>query len=183
LRRTEVEARRCGAASRRARAGFTLLELLLALLAITVVAALAIPAWFERHEVSLENAAQMLARDLRSTQNQAAWSNTPQAVVFPPDGSGWRIVRWDPLVPAPIEEAEAVLVRDLGADAVFEGVRVDDVELGATRAARYDHQGQSLDQGWITLAFDGGYRTLALERGSGRLRMLDSTSHWVDPGL
>lgn len=167
----------------RRRAGFTLPELLIALLAIAFVAAVAIPAWFSRHEVSLENAVQLLARDVRGTQNQAAWQDHPLAITFPEDGSGWRVVRFDPAVPAPIDQGELVSARTLSADAVFEGIRVADVELALQRALRFDRFGQSLDSGAVTLEYHGERRTLLVEAGSGRLRIAGSTSDWTDPGL
>jgi prepilin-type N-terminal cleavage/methylation domain-containing protein len=165
------------------RAGFSLLELLIALLAIAVVAALAIPAWFSRHEVSLENAAQLLARDVRSTQNQAAWLDHPLAVTFRPDGSGWRVVRFDPVVPAPLDQGEVVSERVLSADAVFEGVRIARVAVAPAGALRFDRFGQSLDSGSVTLEYENERRTLAIAPGSGQLRIVDSTSGWTDKGL
>lgn len=167
----------------RARTGFTLLELLIALLVLAGVAALAIPAWFDRHEVTLEKATQLLARDLRGSQNQAAWLDCPLAVVFDDDGGGWRVHKFDPLVPAPLDQGEQVRRRRLIDDAVFEGVRIDSVETTPERALRYDRFGQALDRGRITLSFDGDRRTLRVEQGSGRLSILDSTSQWSDPGL
>ncbi|TAJ07497.1 MAG: prepilin-type N-terminal cleavage/methylation domain-containing protein [Planctomycetota bacterium] len=172
-----------GAVSTVRRAGFSLLELLIALLAIALVAALAIPAWFSRHEVSLESAVQLLARDVRGTQNQAAWLDHPLAITFQPDGSGWRVVRFDPVVPAPLDQGEMVSERVLSADAVFEGVRIDKVELGPERALRFDRFGQSLDFGSVTLEYAGERRTLLIDKGSGRLRIAGSTSEWTDPGL
>jgi hypothetical protein len=147
------------------------------------VAALAIPAWFERHEVTLEKAAQLLARDVRGAQNQAAWLDCPLAIVFDADGGGWRVHKFDPLIPAPLEQGELVRERRLSDDAVFEGVRIESVEAAPAKALRFDRFGQALDRGWITLGFDGDRRTLRVEPGSGRLSILDSTSQWSDPGL
>ena len=52
--------------------GFTLLELLIALIAISVIAAVAIPAYFSRSDVTLENAAVLLARRARRRATEAA---------------------------------------------------------------------------------------------------------------
>src|SRR5690606_25726658 len=57
------------------RRGFTVLELAVALALITLVAVLAIPAFYGRPEVTLDRAALLLARDLRIAQNEAVrWS-------------------------------------------------------------------------------------------------------------
>ena len=43
-----------------------------ALAGVALVAGLAIPLWFSRHDVTLDNAALLLVRDLRATQSRAA---------------------------------------------------------------------------------------------------------------
>ena len=71
------------------RSGFTILELLIALAVIVVVATIAIPAWFGRVDVTLNNAIKLLAQDLRDAQDRAAYGRREVVVDFSDDGDGY----------------------------------------------------------------------------------------------
>ena len=166
----------------RGRRGFTIFELLVALAILSIVAALAVPAYFDRHEVTLENAATQLARDLRATQNRAAYLGTAAELAFLDDGDGYRILEGtdSPFGSEPREHH----LRRYSRDGVFEGVRIERVELGAEqRAVAFDPRGRALHGGRITLGFDGETRTVAIQRGTGLISIADSSSGWRDDGL
>ena len=165
-------------ASRRA---FTLIELIIALAMIAVVATFAVPAWFERGEVTLENAAQLLADDLRDAQNRAAALGKPTTVVFSIDGAGYEAVERDGDVIAHPRTGRP-FVRSYPADGVFEGVEVFEVELGPARSLTYSADGRAGSGGRIVLSFDGETRTLIVEPGTGRMTLVGGTSAWVDDG-
>ena len=74
-------------ASRPRRRGFTIPELMIAVVAIAVVAGIAIPMHFGRSEVTLENAAILLARDLRAAQNNAAYMGRTMTISFDEEGA------------------------------------------------------------------------------------------------
>ena len=112
----------------RKRSGFTLFELLIVMAVISLVAGMAVPLYFERGEVTLENAAIQMAHDLRSAQNRAAFLGRSTSVEFLPEGAGYELtlVTGEPL-PGPYGTKR--YRRVYSRDGVFEGVRVLDVEL------------------------------------------------------
>lgn len=164
------------------RAAFTILELMIAVVAIAIVAGIAIPLHFGRAEVTLENACILLARDLRAAQNNAAYSGRKMTVVFDEDGGGYRVVDdhgsvvEHPRTNGPFE-------RRYDYDGVFRGVYVRMVELGEDRALTYDQRGFALEQGRVVLAYDRDTRELVISRDTGDVNILDSSSGWVDKGL
>ena len=58
---------------------------------ISLVAGMAVPLYFERGEVTLENAAIQMAHDLRSAQNRAAFLGRSTSVEFLPEGAGYEL--------------------------------------------------------------------------------------------
>lgn len=148
------------------RAAFTLPELVLALLLLSVVAALAIPAFFERQEITLENAARILTRDLRSAQNTAAWRNVWVGLRFDEDGEGYTTVELPEGPGGPAIELEG---RRFSRDAVFEGVWVGFVAFGEDRTIAYDERGHPSEDGSVQLLFKGDARVLMVDTPSGRI--------------
>ena len=163
------------------RRAFTLLELIVALAMIAVVATLAVPAWFERGEVTLENAARLLADDLRDAQNRAAALGKPTTVSFSVDGTGYQAseaggeVITHPRTGRPF-------VRSYPSDGVFEGVEVFEVELGPARGLTYTADGRAGSGGRIVLTFGAETRTLLVDPGTGRLTLVGGSGTWVDDG-
>ena len=159
--------------------GFTLLSLLLVLMALAVVASLAIPAWFDGSGRTLENAARLLAQDLREAQNRAAFDGREMRVEFREDGDGYRILDGqDRPEPAPL--GKGPFARKYSFDGIFRGVKVAQTELGDDRILDYDSCGFATEGGRIVLTFRDQTLTLVIEKGSGLLSIegLD----WIDPG-
>jgi Tfp pilus assembly protein FimT len=149
---------------------------------ITVVAAIAIPLFYSRPAVTLDNAAILLARDLRAAQNEAVHRRKDVYAHFFGDGSGYRVFD---------ESGEALknptgsgeLVRRYTADAVFEGVRVASVEFGPRHMARFTPDGLAVRGGVVVLEFRGDQRILTLAEGSGLVEITGLERPWVDDGL
>lgn len=134
--------------------GFTILELLLALLAISLVATCSIWAYFSRAEVTLVHAAGLLVEDLRLAQARAACLHVPVEVVFHADANGYHIAAPD---------AEGVPTehhpRNYPSDAVFEGVHIVSKRLPGGRL-EFDGHGRLASDASITLGFRGETRTI-----------------------
>ena len=170
-----------GARSRRWR-GFTVLELLVTLFVISVLAAIAIPAFFGRPEVTLENASVLLAHDLRTAQNRSAYLAEPCRFVFDDDGDGYRVLnlRGDVILNPATGQP---FVRRYSVDAVFSGVIVEGVECGGDRAIAYDEHGRVLEGARVTLEFRGHRRILVVDDAKGAVTIEGSTSGFVDQGF
>ncbi len=143
-------------ASGRRGGGFTILELALTLAAVTLVAALAIHAWFGRTEVTLHNAADLLAEDLRRMQTQAALQRTRIEVHFHADGGGYHAQ-----VASPAGKVEGT--RRYPMDAVFEDVRVDSVRVARGDFLVFDPQGRASSDATITLVQRGVACTVVVD--------------------
>ena|SRR5438477_547180 len=138
-----------------ARRGFTILELLLTLIAVTLATTLAIHAFFSRAEITLENAARLLVGDLRLAQARASCMHAPVEVLFHSDGGGYQVQDLAS-ANAPGEDA----VRRYNRDAIFEDVRVGHTILGPGRTLVFDADGRPASDGSITLTFRGDSRTV-----------------------
>lgn len=161
--------------------GFSILELAVVLALITVAAAIAIPLFYGRPSVTLDNAAILLARDLRTAQNLAVHRRKGMQVEFFPDGSGYRIVDEDgQTILNPSGAGE--LARRYSRDAVFEGVRIRSVDLGPECAARFTPDGLSVRGGEIVLVYRDDERRLSLREGSGMVEIEGLQRSWADDG-
>lgn len=157
------------------------MELLLLLSGLAILAAWAIPAFFARPDVTLENASTLLAHDLRAAQNRAAYKGVPCSVVFPEDGDGYAVLDdHGDLIRNP--RTELPFRRRYSIDGVFRGVVIVSVDFGPDRRLDFDENGLVLEGGSVTLAFNGDSRKLWIEEGSGRLRLEGSSSDWQDYG-
>ncbi len=164
-----------------ARKGFTVFELLLTILVISMLAAITVPAFFSRPEVSLENATILLANDLRAAQNHSALSGRASFFRFLPNGDGYFVTSAEGnLVANPATGRD--FERSYSADGVFTGVSIREAEAGHGGVLGIDERGRPVQDARITLSYEGDSRTLVLEKGTGRLTILGSTSGWVDSG-
>ena len=155
---------------------------MIAVVAIAVVAGIAIPMHFGRSEVTLENAAILLARDLRATQNNAAYMGRTMTISFDEDGGGYRVVdEHGKVVEHPRTGRD--FVRRYQRDGVFEGVFVRLVDLGGDRALVYDERGFALESGKVELVFERDSRELFVDEHSGGVHIPGSTTGWKDPGI
>lgn len=163
------------------RAGFTLLELLIALIVIGVVASIAIPAFFERSEVTLDSACRLLAEDLRAAQNRAAFLQTEVRIQFDAEGDGYTVVDDQGRVLAS-PSGPGDFVRRYSKDAVFEGVTVSHLDCGPMRRIAYDPDGRSPEGGLVVLSYSGDSRVVRVNAGDGLIDLPDVASPWADDG-
>ena len=77
-------------AQRKSPRAFALVHFASFLAISTLLAAIAIPAWFSQGDVTLERAATLMARDLRGVQNHAVITGENIHIDFLPE-SGWTI--------------------------------------------------------------------------------------------
>jgi prepilin-type N-terminal cleavage/methylation domain-containing protein len=161
------------------RDGFTLLELLVVLLVMSFAAAFTVRHYFAQPDVTLENAAILLARDLRAAQHHSLLMNEPSLVLFLPDGAGY-VVTDKPgnVIENPM--TGETFVRSYPDDGVFDGVRVVAARSGDDRTLEIDKRGMPLEDLEVTLGFGGEERTVQFEAKSGALTVVGSSSGWID---
>lgn len=162
------------------RQGLTIVELLLVLTFFAFLAAGSVRAYFLQPSVTLENAATLLAHDLRAAQNRAAYLGEASRFEFFENGDGYQVRDIDgEIVHNP--RTDRAFERRYSYDGVFDGVYIEDV-LPPDRTLVYDDRGEAETALSVTLAFGEDRRTVRVEMGSGEVVIEGSTSGWVDSG-
>ncbi len=151
-----------------ARAGFTLLELLIVLVVLALVACLAIPAWFARSEITLDNAAKLLARDLREVQSIAAIKQETVRIEFLGDRDGYRVLDSSGQ-PLPSPSGPGSFERRYARDAIFEGVEIGRADFEGSPSLHFDENGFAQQQGTVMLLFGGDALIVHVAKPSGRV--------------
>ena len=161
--------------------GFSLLGLILWLVGLSTVAAIAVPMFFERSIVTLENGAILLASDLRAAQNRAAYSGQVLFMRFFEDGDGYEVVDQSS---EPITDPRTgrPFVRHYSIDGVFEGVRIGELQLNDGRTLVFSKTGETSSPLRCVLEFEGDKRHLVAARKTGIVTIEDSTSGFSDDG-
>ena len=158
---------------------FTLLELLLVLLLLSVCAATTVRWYFSNSAVTLENAAVLLAQDLRAAQHRSIFLGERTHVLFLPDGAGYVVtdehgkLAQNPLTDEPF-------LRVYPEDGVFVGVTVLEARAGTDRTLEIDGSGKACEDLGVLLAFGDDRRRIELEHESDLITVVGSSSGWVD---
>lgn len=151
----------------RDRDGFTIIELIVVIMLVTLTAAVSIWAYFARPEVTLDNAAQLLVRDMRIAQARAALLHAPVTLVFHEEGDGYKIVDGMDDLANPRDLPERI-ERRYSRDAVFEGVSILPLGLAARGRVVFENERSDPLSGSITLSYGRATRIVEIEPGSGR---------------
>lgn len=163
------------------RSGFSLLHLIIALVGVSIVAAMAIPRYFSHDHITLENAAILLAQDLRTAQNRAAFSGEVLFLRFFADGDGYEVVTSKGDVVTDPRTGRG-FVRRYSIDGVYEGVRIEDVIAGDDRTLVFTPFGEVSHALRARIVFDGADRVVHSQRKTGIVTIEGTTSGFVDDG-
>lgn len=164
------------------RQGISLFSILLSLCAIGLFALVAIPFYFARHDVTLDNACKLLLRDLRAAQT---WASLLKAeAVFAFEADGWRATTGDGETLARHGSSDWI-ERRLSKDAVFEGVWIENIDFGGAAQVTFDERGVAGEGGRLEIVFRGERRYVSIEKGTGLAMVLDEAGKLVtgDPNL
>jgi len=160
---------------------FALLHFASFLAICTTIAATAIPAWFGRGEVTLEQAAILLARDLRAVQNHAVISGQHIELEFLPESDGYRAVDEEGL-PVSLYSDGIPLARRYNADGVFQGVHVHSVALDKKGPLVYDPSGFALNGGQVILSLGEDRVVITISTESGWVAIEGLSGPWRELG-
>ena len=158
---------------------FTLLELLIVLLVLSLCAATTVRWYFSKADVTLENAAILLARDVRAAQHRSIFLGEPSRFVFLADGTGYTVLD-STGTPARNPQTDEPFLRIYSDDGVFKGVYVLEVDAGGDRMLEIDGRGVPLEGLRVTLAYHDERRTLQVDRKTSGITIEGSTSGWTD---
>lgn len=163
------------------RSGFTIVELLIVLVLLSFTASIGIPAYFARPSITLDNAAKLLAKDLREIQNRAALYEEQLEIRFPEDGTGYAATdrHGEPLI-SPYGVGE--FKRHYPGDAIFRGVSIKSLSAGGDRAISFSSDGRPIEAARIVLEFRGEERTVQMRERSGLLAINGLDEPWMDLG-
>ncbi len=159
--------------------GYSLIHLVLILVVLSGTASMLVPGWFAREGVTLDNAATLLASDLRDAQNRAAFERRDLRVTFREDGDGYLITdAFGGSITAPV--GSGPFERRYSRDGVFRGVTIKTVRLGPNRRLEYGPRGLAVRGGEVVLAFQGETRTVRVTDASGHIEIDGLTTAWED---
>ena len=162
--------------------GFTVLALLLVLVILSLVAATGVRWYFSRADVTLENAAVLLARDVRAAQHRSIFLGRPGRLLFLPDGTGYVLLdEKGELAQNP--QTNEPFWRVYPDDGVFVGVQVLSARAGSDRAFEIDSHGMAKEELEVELGFQGARRVLRYDPASSRITIEGSTSSWSDDDI
>lgn len=166
---------------RRKQGGFTIVELTIVLVLLSMTASIGIPAYFSRPTITLDNAAKLLAKDLREIQNRAARYQEQLEIRFPKDGSGYAATdrMGEPLI-SPYGVGD--FRRHYPIDAIFRGVTIKKVRAGGDRAISFSPEGRPLESAEVVIEFRGEQRTVMIRGRSGLLAIDGLNEPWIDLG-
>ena len=158
---------------------FALLHFASFLAISTLIAAIAIPAWFGQGDVTLERAAMLLARDLRAVQNHAVISGENIHFDFLPEGDGYQALNSSG-APIVLFNDGIPLARRYNGDGVFQGVRVHATSFIGEEPLAYDPNGFALTGGQITLSLGEERVVLHISEESGWVAIDGLSKPWRD---
>jgi hypothetical protein len=147
-----------------------------------VCAATTVRWYFSHADVTLENAAILLARDLRAAQHRSIFLSETGRFRFLAEGEGYAVTDGVGTI-AINPSTDLPFVRVYGADGVFAGVHVVAADAGGDRTLEIDKRGLPLESLSVTLSFEGDERMLLLDHRSGLITIVGSSSGWIDDQL
>lgn len=166
----------------RGQRGFTLAALLVVLLVLSLCAATTVRWYFSRSAVTLENAAILLARDVRAAQHRSIFLGRPSRFLFMPDGNGYVVTDEQGAI-ARNPVSDEPFLRAYPDDGVFVGVRVLSVRAGDDRTLEIDGRGVPLEDLSVELGFGDDRRVVELDHATDHIRIGGANSDWLDLDL
>ncbi len=138
------------AASSLRRPAFTLVELLVVVVILSIAAAMVVPYAIGTSEMSCQAAARRLMADLEYAQSQAIVTQTPVTVTFDGSANSYTIANQSGTLIHPITKKDYVV--DFDIEETFKGVTISFVSFDSGTAVSFDALGAPSFGGTVDLA-------------------------------
>lgn len=169
------------ASEQRSPGGLSILKMALALAFIAVVSIVGIPAFYSQPSITLDNAAVLLARELRFAQNESVVVGVNTRVRFLPEGDGYAVeTAHGRALPNPLGGGD--LIRVYSRDAIFEGVKITSTSGTHDGMVRFTTRGFCLDEVSVELTYESEIRVLRISKNTGLMEILGLSREWHDTG-
>ena len=152
--------------------GLRLPGVLMLLVGIALGSSVAIPMWFGRPAITLNNAAELLDADLEELRQRASYLFADVQITFDDEGDGYRMSdSFGTPLSAPIGGGE--YKRCYSVDAVFRGVRILSVDIEGRdgRTLGISPQGDFKHSATIEIGFEGERRSIFIDSESGEVEI------------
>jgi prepilin-type N-terminal cleavage/methylation domain-containing protein len=157
--------------------GFTILEFVISMVAVALLAAWLIPAYFAQPEVTLKSAAELLREDLRIARTLATTEQQDLEMVFGP--RSYELRHGDQLVIHP-RNGRPFRV-DFARDAVFEGVGDLQLMLEEGDRIRFSANGYFASGGAVNIPFSDRWRQVCLDTELQQVEVSEETGLALPP--
>jgi len=154
--------------------GFTLVELIIVIVIISIAALTAIPMMSSAASVQIRSAANMLTADLEYAKSMSISRGQKFSVVFDKDAESYRIEDQDGnVIPHPVKKGFGYVI-DFQNDGRLNKVDIVDADFDATSVVKFDYLGSPyngnntpLNGGVISLQAGGTTTTVTVEAVTG----------------
>ncbi|UCF16110.1 MAG: GspH/FimT family pseudopilin [Phycisphaerales bacterium] len=154
---------RAGKDSPNSRNGFTVIEILILAVLLTIVALTAVPMLSSAGTMQLRAAANMIAADLEYAKNMAISRGQNYSVVFDQNSDGYQIEdQNNNVVPHPVKKGFDYIV-DFQSDSRLSTVDITGADFAATADVAFDSLGSPDSGGTVTLQASGTTVTITVE--------------------
>jgi prepilin-type N-terminal cleavage/methylation domain-containing protein len=161
--------------------GFTLVELVLVVLVLTIAAAIVIPSIGSAADSQASGAARVVACDLKSAQSLAQTTQQPHTILFSPDRQTYKVVRNyagedyadADAIPHPVRAGqlyEMVLRRQGG----LGSVTVTDVDFDGDAYVTFDAEGTPSAAGTVTVGAGDILMTVTVQALTGVIEVAEA---------
>ena len=154
--------------------GFTLVELIIVIVIISIAALTAIPMMSSAASVQIRSAANMLTADLEYAKSMSISRGQNYSVVFDKDAESYRIEDQDGnVIPHPVKKGFGYVI-DFQNDGRLNKVDIVDADFDATSVVKFDYLGSPyngnsspLNSGVVSLKAGGTTTTVRVEAVTG----------------
>lgn len=153
--------------SRSFRRGFTLVEMLVVLLILSIAAALVVPQALRTSSLAAQSAARLVMADLEYAQNQAIVTQSPVTVSFDLLGNSYTVSNASGPLVHPITKKDYVV--DLDSRRGLEGVALETVSFNGALDVTFDSLGAPDNDGTIVLSAGAHAYRVTVAPVSGRV--------------